>query len=38
MRVHQESEAFKLQSWIEESKEKLKPPVGNAQSVGRRVR
>ena len=23
--------AFNFQSWIEENKEKLKPPVGNAQ-------
>jgi len=25
------SEAFNLQSWIEENKAKFKPPVGNAQ-------
>ena len=25
--------AFNFQAWIEENKEKLKPPVGNAQTV-----
>ena len=29
--VHQESEGIQLSVWIEENKEKFKPPVGNAQ-------
>ena len=29
--IHQESESVQLSEWIDENKEKFKPPVGNAQ-------
>ena len=30
--------AFNFQAWIEENKEKLKPPVGNAYRCGKMAR